>query len=585
LLSFSFFKEDDHQEDGPAIATRKSDMTYETEDRRDDASHYFVLFSALLALVIILSRLLHGFPALNSVFSEASLVLTVGLITGFFAHNFVQYENDQTYMAGGGEEMREDMYRVATSLLSFSPNVFFMALLPPILFNSGYQLRRELFYRHIKPIVMFACLGTLLSALTAGFSLYGVLKLGWMGDFNPTLLELLTFGSLIAATDTVSVLAVFQKKRVDPHLFYLVFGESALNDAVALVVFKTFASLTENLDGRESFTYAKAAALFIRDVIIQGIGSPSLGILFGFAAALIFKHMDFRELPNLELPLYLVLLLYVPFIAAECLHLSGIVTIFFCGISARRYVTPNISESTVNNAASIFKVCAYLAETVIFLELGLSVFGLASSFQWKFIFWAFAAALLGRAIGIYPLAFLHNFTLKERVEVLHLEDSLFADANAQPGPTSDRAVESPGVYASSPKSPSLERKLDSKKRKTPLRRKDKQISRSMMHVLWFAGLRGAVAYACVRDFPDILGHRDEFIAATVVIVLGTIIGMGGATESLLRYLQVTMDVNEDDYMEEWYKTKELRGTFHYFGKYGLLEYLPICHLVPFLLFH
>lgn len=558
-------------------------MAYATEDRREDVSLYFVLFAALLALVIILSRLLHRFPTISSVFSEASLVLTVGLVTGFFANKFVRNKTDQTYVADDEDEMRENMYRVANSLLSFSPNVFFMALLPPILFNSGYQLRRELFYRHIAPIVMFACLGTLLSAVTAGFSLYGILKLGWIGDFNPTLLELLTFGSLIAATDTVSVLAVFQKKRVDPHLFYLVFGESALNDAVALVLFKTFASLIENLGGRESFTYAKAAALFMGDVIIQGIGSPSLGILFGFAAALIFKHMDFRELPTLELPLYLVLLLYVPFIAAECLHLSGIVTIFFCGISARRYVTPNISELTVNSAASIFKVCAYLAETAIFLELGLSVFGLGSSFQWKFIFWAFAAALLGRAVGIYPLAILYNFTLKERVELLyqdenpHPEAYTQSDSSFQSHNTPDCPIELSGVYGNATGSPRSKRNLQKKKHKTPLRRKDKHISPEMMHVLWFAGLRGAVAYACVRDFPDVLGHNDEFIAATVVIVLGTIIGMGGATESLLRYLQVNMDVDEDDYMEEWHKTKQLRGTFHYFGKLSGSRTPAICN--------
>lgn len=69
-----------------------------------------------------------------------------------------------------------------------------------------------------------------------------------------------------------------------------------------------------------------------------------------------------------------------------------------------------------------------------------------------------------------------------------------------------------------------------KKHKTPTRRKDKHINPKMMHVMWFAGLRSAVAYACVRDFPDVLGHNDEFVTATVVIVLGTIIGFGGTTE-------------------------------------------------------
>ena len=54
--------------------------------------------------------------------------------------------------------------------------------------------------------------------------------------FEASYLELLAFGALISATDPVSTLAVFDAKKVDPHLFYLVFGESVINDAVGLVL-------------------------------------------------------------------------------------------------------------------------------------------------------------------------------------------------------------------------------------------------------------------------------------------------------------------------------------------------------------
>lgn len=69
----------------------------------------------------------------------------------------------------------------------------------------------------------------------------------------------------------------------------------------------------------------------------------------------------------------------------------------------------------------------------------------------------------------------------------------------------------------------------------------------------------------MRDFPDIFGHNDEFIAATVVIVLITIVIMGGATEHLLRSLGIQMGVDEDNYMTEWYKHRRLNGYFHSFG--------------------
>eukprot|EP00977_Amphora_coffeiformis_P019032 scaffold6861_cov148-Amphora_coffeaeformis.AAC.1 len=111
----------------------------------------------------------------------------------------------------------DETEELVRKLLSFSPNIFFMGLLPPIIFNSGYQLRRELFYRHISPITLFAAVGTTISALVCAGILWGVQQFGWTGGFNPTALELLAFGSLIAATDTVSVIAVLQAKRVDPQ--------------------------------------------------------------------------------------------------------------------------------------------------------------------------------------------------------------------------------------------------------------------------------------------------------------------------------------------------------------------------------
>ena len=51
-----------------------------------------------------------------------------------------------------------------------------------------------------------------------------------------SVIECVAFASLISSTDPVSTLAVFQSLRVDPTLFYLVFGESVLNDAIAITV-------------------------------------------------------------------------------------------------------------------------------------------------------------------------------------------------------------------------------------------------------------------------------------------------------------------------------------------------------------
>lgn len=535
-----------------------------------NVSIYFLFFALLLATVLILSRELHKRPKINGLVSEAALVLIFGMFVSFIIDFFLiveeeidevnnepEYDDDYMHDEQGEEG---DEYELLNSMISFEPNVFFMALLPPILFNAGYELRRELFYRHITPITLFACLGTCLSAIVAALMLYFVKERGWMGDFDPTLIELLTFGSLIAATDTVSTLAVFQAKKVDPHIFYLVFGESALNDAVALVLFHSFSDfLVKDLSGVESMI--RVTGYFLVDFIYEAVGSPILGIVCGFVSALIFKHCDFRDFKTLELSLY-ILLMYTPYMVAENTFLSGIVTIFFTGMSARRYIEPNVSDDTKHNAGVIFKLSAYLAETCIFLELGLSIFGLSGSFQWGFIWWALLATLIGRAFSIYPISFYHNWSIGEKV----LEPAMMLDmSHVAEHFDVNKPDDDTGSYSSSSSWSSASASSWSR-RQTPPKRKDKEIPLKFMHVLWFSGLRGAVAYACARSFPDKFGNRNEFIAATAVIVVITIVVMGGATSPFLQYMGVRMGVSEDEYMKEWHKQRKLKGAFHRFGK-------------------
>ena len=89
---------------------------------------------------------------------------------------------------------------------------------------------------------------------------------GLLGDLSIGVWEILTFGSLITATDTVSVLGVLNAKRVDPHLFSLVFGELSLHDAVAIVMFRTFSCLVGGASGAH---YLKEAARFAPEFLLD----------------------------------------------------------------------------------------------------------------------------------------------------------------------------------------------------------------------------------------------------------------------------------------------------------------------------
>ncbi|CAJ1933402.1 unnamed protein product [Cylindrotheca closterium] len=517
----------------------------------------FLTIVTLLATVLVLAKALHDRPKLNSFLSEPGMVLLVGiavsLVVSFFAgfNDFVDADEAAAAAADAGDDNIFKMYdedQAGESLLklmfSFPKEVFFFGFLPPILFNSGYELQREMFFRHIKAIGAFAVIGTLVSGFSTGFILYGVREAGWLGDFAPATLELLTFGALIAATDTVSVLGVLKSKQVDPHLFNLVFGESALNDAVALVLFNSLSKvLVEDADN--NLNLAHEAKMFVIEFSMIAVGSPVLGIIFSFFTAILFKRMDLRKHSAIELCLY-ILLMYVPYMMAEVFHLSGIVTIFFCGMSARRYIEPNLSFATAKNAEAIFHAIAYLAETCIFLCLGLSCFGYIERFHWRFIGFGFVASLIGRALSIYPISFLYNCSLKERVT-----DSLLAlDEEASLG-----SMQSSGSMSSSKRQ---------KIRSTPARRQDRKIPPRFMHVLWFAGLRGAVAYACAKNFPNVYGHENDMVTSTMVIVLINVLVMGGFTDALLNCLKIRMGVDEKEYMKTWHKQRKLKGTFHRF---------------------
>ena len=70
-------------------------------------------------------------------------------------------------------------------------------------------------------------------------------------------------------------------------------------------------------------------------------------------------------------------------------------------------------------------------------------------------------------------------------------------------------------------------------------------------MLWFCGLRGAVAYACVRTFPDDLGHRKDFTMTTMAIILITVFGMGLTTECALSWFKIDVNVDEKKYMQSY----------------------------------
>jgi NhaP-type Na+/H+ or K+/H+ antiporter len=152
-----------------------------------------------------------------------------------------------------------------TDWLDFDESVFFFLLLPPIIFEGGYSLRTKPFLSNFGAICGLAFAGTTISTFAIGFFVW---ICGGMGIcYGLPLLHALVFGALISATDPVTVLAIFQELGVNTELYSLVFGESVLNDAVAIVLYRTLVNF--NNKGVTFVSLIESAGFFL--VIFVGI--------------------------------------------------------------------------------------------------------------------------------------------------------------------------------------------------------------------------------------------------------------------------------------------------------------------------
>jgi len=194
-----------------------------------------------------------------------------------------------------------------------------------LLFQSGFSLSPKPFFANFGAIVTFAILGTFIASIVTGMLVY----LGGLTFlmYKLPLVECLMFGALISATDPVTVLSIFQELGSDVNLYALVFGESVLNDAMAISLYRTMSSVRSNAAGGENIF------MMILQFLEIFVGSMSTGVGAGFISSLLFKYagLDIDNLQNLECCLF-VLFPYFSYMLAEGLGLSGIVSILFTGM-------------------------------------------------------------------------------------------------------------------------------------------------------------------------------------------------------------------------------------------------------------
>ena len=127
-------------------------------------------------------------------------------------------------------------------------------------------------------------------------------------------------GATLSATDPVTILAIFNVYKVEPKLYTVIFGESILNDAIAIVLFET-AQRYRDGGASESLTFL---SLFEAIGIFLGVffGSLAIGVAVGIGTALTLKYTMVRRFPKIESCL-IVLIAYASYFFSNGVHMSG----------------------------------------------------------------------------------------------------------------------------------------------------------------------------------------------------------------------------------------------------------------------
>ena len=283
-----------------------------------------------------------------------------------------------------------------------SSDIILSLLVPPLVFEAAFHLRLEDLRRDFGLILTLAVPGVILTTVVVG----GLIFLAKIGiDFKVALV----FGALIAATDPVAVVALFRRLGVPKRLQVLLEGESLFNDGTAIVMFNIMLAIA-GLASQDSPLLDASFAEWIGEFLKVAGGGLAVGIVLGIAASQIIGRIDD---PLVETTLTTVLAYGAFLIGEHGLHVSGVLAVVAAGIVNGNVGPRGMSATTRVVVFNFWEYAAFLANSFIFLLIGLAIDigNLLNNIPAIAI--AILAVLLARAVGIYGLSILsREITIK-----------------------------------------------------------------------------------------------------------------------------------------------------------------------------
>jgi len=420
------------------------------------AMHVVVPGCAVLMFSIIAAAWL-GYVKHLALIPDSAWTVAFSVVFGLFIRQLID----------GGIITSDKMIWASATFL----NLF---LLPIIIFQSGWVLNHLNFLSQVEYVGIFAVLGTVMSFLFVGSVGYYVGSLGWIAVTAAR--EHFVFAALIVATDPVATLATFSKLGLDetqPLLHTMIFGESVINDAVAIVLFHTINSSWDRV------TWGGV----IYDILTLLFGSAAFGILC--AAVLVFILRK-AALPGDTVPevIYVVVSAWLIFASAESVHLSGIIANLCAGSMFRVYGGQHLEHKGQEMTTEFLEVAAHMCDTMVFIICGAATALIRSFRGIQFAICGLILCLVARALSTCICANMANF---------------FKRLNNEP--------------------------------------ESHFLTLKYQTMMWHAGLRGGIALVLALEIDaDWCSHKATIINGTFVIIACTLLFLGSTCEPVLKGL-------------------------------------------------
>jgi monovalent cation:H+ antiporter, CPA1 family len=362
-----------------------------------------------------------------------------------------------------------------------NPDVVLFLFLPALLFEGAWNVDIKQLTANWLPVFLLAVPGLLLSILVVAALLHWTLGLSW--------LLVLLLGAMISPTDPLAVLALLRQLGLSDRLRTIVEGESLFNDGVGAAIYELVLGFLLVASGINGTAQEPSVWIVVLEVLWLMLGGLALGLGVGWLVGHLLRLVD-DHLIEITVT---VSVAYGVYLLGIALRTSGLLAVVGAGLVLGSYGrNTGMSERTRQAAHDIWEFLGYLANSLLFLLLGVQIGESNLLHALAGIGLALAGVVIGRAAMIYILLPLHD---------------AFARRLARKKPSTSNS--------------SL---LPSRPQPVPSRWRP---------IILLSGLRGALSIALVLSLPIALPERDLLEGIVYGVVLVTLLGQGIGLRVLL----------------------------------------------------